>query len=264
MLKRQLVRTVFLSAAIVSVSLISAFSQVQVASDTANDPAYAPQPDHNWSIVNGGSGYDLWTPLGGASGGGTYMEGVGVNGRQVDGNYSFALYAGSGSYAISRPLASSITTGGFSILTRFDLAGSGPNLINLRAGNDTSGFGAGELLSFGIVNGNQLSYTDGSGFHTLASGEARGDVWDWNVAFNSITGSFSLSVQNMGGGFSDTVNGTMEQTGTSVGSFGVINSSTGSGQNLIFDEPVFTVPEPTSLALLGLGVGSLWFVRRRD
>src|ERR1700688_4070129 len=71
-----------------------------VAQDNADFPQYAPQPMHNWPTVNGGFGYNLWTPLTDAAGGGTYMEGVGVNGRQVDGNFSFALYSGGGSYDI--------------------------------------------------------------------------------------------------------------------------------------------------------------------
>ncbi len=167
---------------------------------------------HNWPTFNGGTGYGLWTPLSDTGGGGTYMEGVGVNGRQVDGNYSFALYAGGGSYDISRPLNTSIVSGDFSILTRFDVAGSGPNLVNLRVGNNTSSFGSGGLLSFGIVNGNELSYSDGSGFHLMSSGEARGNVWDWNVAFNAATGAYTLSVADAGGGFSDTLSGNLESS----------------------------------------------------
>ena len=148
-----------------------------------------------------GFGYGAGTPLAGTGGGGTYMEGVGVNGRQVEGNFSFALYSGGGSYDISRPLSSSVASAEFSIITRFDIAGSGPNLVNLRTGNNTASFGAGELLSFGLVNDSQLSYTDSSGFHTLASGEARGDVWDWTVDFDAASGSYSLSVTNLGGGY---------------------------------------------------------------
>jgi hypothetical protein len=80
----------------------SGAAQAAVASDNANDPAYAPQPNPSWSSVNGGTGYGAWTPLGGIHGGGTYMEGAGVNNSQVEGNYSFALYAGNGSYAARR------------------------------------------------------------------------------------------------------------------------------------------------------------------
>jgi hypothetical protein len=235
-----------------------------VASDDANNADYAPQPNHNWSVINGGFGYNLWTPLGGAGGGGTYMEGVGVNNRQVAGNFSFALYAGGGTYAISRPLTSSMASGEFDILTRFDLAGAGPNLVNLRTGNNVAGFGNGELLSFGIVNGNTLGYTDGTGFHAMASGEARGSVWSWDVIFDASAGSYTLSVTNLGGGYSAVVGGNLDANNTSVGSFGVINSSAGGNQNLIFGAAQFsTVPEPSAMALLSVGAVGWLSLRRR-
>ncbi len=236
---------------------------VVVALDNADFPAYAPQPNHNWSAVNGGFGYNPWTPLADTGGGGTYMEGVGVNGRQVEGNFSFALYAGGGAFDISRSLVSPISgLGEFDIITRFDIAGAGPNLVNLRSGNNLAAFSSGELLSFGLVNNNQLSYTDGAGFHLLPSGEARGSVWAWNIDFDAAAGTYSGSVTNLGGGFAAFFNGNLEPNGNSVGSFAVINSSTGNNQNVIFDVPEFSVvPEPQTIALLGLG--AMTVVRRR-
>jgi len=192
------------------------------------------------------------------------MEGVGVNNRQVEGSYSFALYAGGGGFDISRPLINPMAVGEFDILTRFDVADQpGASLVNLRAGNNTAGFGAGELLSFGIVNGNTLSYTDGSGFHLMPSGEARGSVWAWDILFNGATGLYVGSVTNLGGGFSAIFNGVLEPNGNSVGSFGIINSSTGNNQNVIFDVPTFSlVPEPSVLALLSGSAVALAFLRR--
>ena len=256
----------YLAALLISICLSAqAGLPITVAYDNADLPAYAPQPNHNWSPINGGFGYNVWTPLADTGGGGTYMEGVGVNGRQVEGNYSFALYAGGGSYDISRSLSSSISSGEFDIITRFDIAGAGPNLVNLRAGNNLASFGSGELLSFGLVNNNQLSYTDGTGFHLLPSGEARGSVWSWNVDFDAAAGTYSGSVTNLGGGFAAFFGGNLEASGTSVDSFAVINSSTGNNQNLIFDVPTFSViPEPSTLSLVGLGVAALLRPRRRS
>jgi hypothetical protein len=238
-----------------------------VAEDNADFPQYAPQPNHNWSPINGGFGYNLWTPLADQTGGGTYMEGVGVNNRQVEGNFSFALYAGGGGFDISRPLINPITgTGEFDIITRFDVADSpGASLVNIRAGNNTAAFSAGELLSFGIVDGNTLSYTDATGFHLLPSGEARGSVWSWNIDFNTVAGTYSGSVTNLGGGFAAFFNGLLEPGGNNVDSFAVLNSSTGNNQNVIFDLPTFSVPvpEPSTLALVWLGVAGLFCVCRR-
>lgn len=248
---------------------MSAFAQLPdvVALDNADNVQYAPQPNPNWSPINGGFGYGLWTPLSDQAGGGTYMEGVGVNNRQVEGNFSFALYAGGGAYDISRPLTTSIPSGEFNILTRFDVADDpGSSEVNIRAGNNTSAFGAGELLSFGIVNNNTLSYTDGSGIHSLPSGEARGSVWDWTINFNAAAGTYSGSVTNLGGGFAAFFNGNLELSGTTVGSFAVINSSTGNNQNVIFDVPEFSVvPEPSAVALLAAsGAVVLGWKRRRN
>src|SRR2546421_9664760 len=118
--------------------------QQVVASDNADNAAYGPFPNNNWSSANGGAGYNLWTILGDSTGGGRYMEGVGVNGRQVEGSFSFGLFATNQISSISRPLASQITGNGqFEIVTRFDVANTQTNAINavnLRAGNVTNTF----------------------------------------------------------------------------------------------------------------------------
>jgi hypothetical protein len=106
--------------------------------------------------------------------------------------------------------------------------------------------------------------TDSSGFHLLPSGEARGSVWDWDISFNAAAGTYSGSVTNLGGGFATFFNGSLDASGTTLGSFAVINSSTGGNQNLIFDTPtVSAVPEPSTLALAALSGAVLLFGFRR-
>src|SRR5205823_8724556 len=110
------------------------------------------------SSVNGGSGYNPWTILGDSAGGGRYMEGVGVNGHQVEGSFSFGLFTTNNISSISRPLASQITGNGiFEIVTRFDVANTQTNSlngVNLRAGNVTNTFASGEQLAFGMIHTN--------------------------------------------------------------------------------------------------------------
>jgi len=241
---------VALGVVISSLGMIAGAYSATLAFDNANLPEYATQPNHNWSVINGGYGYNLWTglndiPLGTGMDGGTYMTGVGVELRQVDADWSFGLYAYGTGFYISRPLATPMAEGIFTILTRFDMTGGGANLINLRSANGTAAFTSGELLAFGIdgdADPTQLSFRDATGIHVLPSGEARREVWQWTVNFNALSGIYSLWVTNLGGGFATTLGGHLKENLTTVGSFAVRNSSIGDYQNLIFDGPAFDVP----------------------
>ena len=101
----------------------------------------------------------------------------------------------------------------------------------------------------------------------MPSGEARGSVWSWNIDFDSLAGTYSGSVTNLGGGFAAFFNGNLDASSTSVGSFAVINSSAGGNQNLVFDIPKFSINparEPSTLALSVVsGVAALFITRRR-
>jgi T5SS/PEP-CTERM-associated repeat protein len=237
------------------------------AFDSADDGSYGTLPDHTYSTTNGGYGYDLWTTNSGTSGGGTYMEGPGVNARGVPNtnDFSFALYAGgSGSagpgntgsgFTLSRPLAIPLAVGELRFYSRFDLdAGNGQfNGFGLRAANNTNSFGSGQLLAFGLggtaATSNQLTFTDAAGFHIIPSSvEARGSVWFWVVDFNAAAGTYALVVTNMSSTFSFTTSGNLIANGTTVGSLAAINQSSGNNQNLIFDQLTFTNTTPVAVA----------------
>lgn len=215
------------------------------ASDNADDAAYAPQPNNNWSALNGGFGYLVWTPLAGATTGGTYMEGVGVNGRQVDGNYSFGLNAGptGAGFGLSRAMSAPVAAGKFEMLTRFDVTATNGLFsgVALRTGNDTSVFANGQLLAFGL-NGssNALCYVDADGPQILSTGDARGPIWKWTADFDALAGTCSLTVTNLSGTFSFTTNAELNISSTGALSFAVVNRSVGANQRLIFDAPTFT------------------------
>jgi hypothetical protein len=240
--------------------------QQVVASDNADNAAYGPFPNNNWSSVNGGSGYNPWTILGDSVGGGRYMEGVGVNGRQVEGSFSFGLFATNQISSISRPLVSTMTgKGQFDIVTRFDVANPGlTNLhaVNLRAGNFSNTFGSGEQLAFGMIHTNVLGYSDFSGTHSLASFNAVSNAWAWKITFDTVAGTYSGSVFTNNGGLVAAWNGLLKLNDTMgpVSSFGVIDSGIG---NVIFDVPQFSVPEPAAASIVALAVGALIFWRRR-
>ena len=121
-------------------------------------------------------------------------------------------------------------------------------------------------MSFGLVNGNQLTYTDSGGLHTLPTGEARGLRWQWQIDFDASSGTYSGVVTNMDNSLSTfSFSGNLQLSNTTAGSFAVINTSSGGNQNLIFNNAVFSVPEPSSLGLAGASALGLftWSRRRR-
>ncbi len=225
------------------------------AFDSASDGSYFTLPNNTYTIINGGFGYGLWTTNGGTTGGGVYMDGN--RGVPATNNFSFALYAGgngsaspsnTGSgFALSRPLANPLPAGQFRLYSRFDLDG-GNGLFDgfsLRTGNNTNNFATGQLLAFGLGGttntANQLTYTDAAGFHAIpASADARAPVWFWVIDFNAAAGTYTLTVTNYTGAFSFTTNGNLSAGATTVGSFVAVNQSSGSFQNMVFDQLTFT------------------------
>lgn len=239
-------------------------ASAQIAQDNADDPVY----DDGWDLSdNGGFGFPAgWQEF--AGGGGRFLQ---TNDRRVEGSRSFGLFPGdqTGSfYGVTRFTDVPLTGGVFSVLARHDLnAETGFSGFNL-ADNPAGTFDAGEIIRFGLQGATpgsglgDVTVTGSDGAKTLTptnDGEIRGDVLQYVMNFDTIAGTYTLVVNNLTEGASDSESGTIGNA--AVHRFGVANFNTGSFQDLIFDVPTFAIPEPTSLGLATMA--SLALLRRR-
>jgi len=241
---------------------IAGAALAQTASDNFenNNPGAAYNDGISYGD-NGGIGFGALTYLEGTGGG---LFDAGLSGARALG--VFAGGGGGNTQALGRSLNSSLTTGSFTLQARFDLnnfvAFSG---FNLKSGLG-AGFGANELLSFGLTpgSGNAALFLGGAANQTLTlSGvtELRGVNLDILIDFDTAAATYTfnakrtidVSYSSISGSLKDT-NGGAAGTG-SVAAVGIGNFNTGSGQNLVADN-ITAVPEPTSVALLSLIAGA--------
>lgn len=191
--------------------------------------------------VGGGTGFGNYTRYS-VTGGGTFLA-VNTSNQTIDGSKSLGAWAGSGSgVSFRRQLTTAQQFGTMVISARFNVDNTkGFCGFNLKssAGSGASGFGAGELVSFGIspTGGNRaILVTDAAGQRILDLGTpVTNTILDFQVDFDALNRRYVLGAKPRTNAAFTKISGTMSGTGTSVTHIGFANWNTGNGQDLLFD-----------------------------
>lgn len=226
--------------------------------------------------VAGGTGFGSYTRYS-VTGGGTFIASNNPN-QTIDGTKSLGAWAGSGSgVSFRRQINTAQQFGTMVISARFNLDNTkgfcGFNLKSA-AGSGSSGFGAGELVSFGTspsARNQAFLVTDASGQRVLDMGApVTNTIIDFQIDFDALNRRYVVGAKFRTNSIFKKVSGTMSGTGTNVTHIGFANWNTGSGQDLLFDSlevrgssPMGTGTSPVivSNGLTGLSSNTLYNYR---
>jgi len=217
--------------------LTSNYGSTSQSSAADNGESYT-----SWSYgSNGGTGLGPSDYLEG-TGGGIYLE---SSSQKIDGNHSFAIYAGGGSgnaQAMDRQILDAQTSGTLSLSMRFNVgntvAFSG---FNLKSGEGTT-FGTDELISVGLIpgSGNETIAVNG-GAQTINLGATiPGQIIDFELTYDCVAGTYTLGAKFRANTTYTITSGSLKATGQTATYLGFGNFNTGNLQNLIFDDIVIT------------------------
>lgn len=194
--------------------------------------------------VSGGTGFGNYTRYGTiGTGAGTYLANNSPN-QTIDGAKTIGAYAGSAAgVSFRRSINTTRQYGSMLVSARFNVDNTkGFSGFNLKstAGSGASGFGAGELVSFGVApagGNNGILVTDSSGQRVLnLGGDVRNTIIDFKVDFDALNRRYVVGAKFRTNATFTTISGTMSGTGTNVTHVGFANwNSTGAFQDLMVD-----------------------------
>jgi len=228
--------------------------------------------------VAGGAGFGNYSRYSIGAAAGTFLVNNSSN-QTIDGAKSIGAYAGTAAgVSFRRAISTTRQYGIMLVSARFNVNNTkGFSGFNLKSANGSgaSGFGAGELVSFGVApagGNNGILVTDASGQRVLNLGaDVRNTIIDFKVDFDAQARRYVVGAKFRTNAAFTTISGTMSGAGNNVTHVGFANwNSTGAFQDLMIDSLQVLGSTPlgggtnavvVSNALSGLSANTLYHYR---
>jgi glycosidase len=193
--------------------------------------------------VSGGTGFGSYSRYSIGTGAGTFLANNSSN-QTIDGAKSIGAYAGTAAgVSFRRSISTTRQYGSMLVSARFNVDNTkGFSGFNLKSANGSgaSGFGAGELVSFGVApaaGNNGILVTDSGGQRVLDLGsDVRNTILDFKIDFDARNRRYVVGAKFRTNSSFTKISGTMSGTGTNVTHLGFANwNSTGAFQDFMVD-----------------------------
>lgn len=211
---------------------------------------------------NGGFGFDEWVELETGNPGAMYTT------ASIDsGSYSWGL---GGTYALGRGLSNNLAVGSWNFLAVHDSDNTDFSGFNLKSSASIGSFASDELFRVGM-DPSQFGY-DGTGVYVSTNAgtsylfldcgwvDGEGDTIEYTIGWNTVAGTYSLSVSNQTEGVSINFLGNMP-TASSIAMLGTGVFGASLDEGMVFDN-YGVVPEPHVLGVLVFGALAMGFLRK--